>query len=180
MNRPPTVRPPMKRHSGLVPLSRDHHHGLVMARRLILGKPMSPHDDWPSDPAEQAARLREFFETDLRPHFEAEEACVFPVAAGALPDGDALVGALLADHRAMEAMIGGLSADPISRSPAADPERRLAAFGELLEAHIHTEERVLFERMQAHCDPAELEALGRRMAERRADRPAASGPNCRR
>ena len=50
-----------------------------MARRSIRGKGSSERDEWPTDPAEQVARLSEFFETDLRPHFEAEEACVFPV-----------------------------------------------------------------------------------------------------
>ncbi|SVC12621.1 uncharacterized protein METZ01_LOCUS265475, partial [marine metagenome] len=28
----------MKRHPALVPLSREHHTGLVMAQRLILGR----------------------------------------------------------------------------------------------------------------------------------------------
>ncbi len=165
--------PPMKRHAGLVPLSRDHHDGLVMARRLILGKGLSERDEWPTDPAEQVARLAEFFETDLRPHFEAEETCVFPIAARTLPEGEALVAALLADHRALEAMLASLSAAPISGRSAADRERRLAAFGELLQAHIHTEERVLFERMQAAGAPDELEAVGARLAERR----AATGPS---
>ena len=71
----------MKRHAGLVPLSRDHHHGLVMAQRLILGRSTNPRADWPDDRAQQAARLIDFFETDLRAHFEAEEAHVFPAAA---------------------------------------------------------------------------------------------------
>lgn len=165
--------PPLKRHAGLAPLSRDHHEGLVMARRLIRGKGSSERDEWPSDPAEQVAHLSEFFETDLRPHFEAEEACVFPVAARTLPDGEALVSALRADHRTLEAMLRSLSAAPISRSPATDRKRRLAAFGELLQAHIHTEERVLFERMQAAAEPGALEAMGARLAERR----AATGPS---
>ena len=164
----PKIAPPMKRHAGLVPLSRDHHDGLVMARRLILGKPLNDRDEWPTHPAEQVARLAVFFDTDLRPHFAAEEACVFPMAARLLPDGEALVGALVADHRAMEVMLRSLSAAPISRSPATDPERRLAAFGELLQAHLHTEERVLFEQMQTAGDPGSLEAMGVRLAERRA------------
>lgn len=85
-----------------------------MARRSIRGKGSSERDEWPTDPAEQVARLSEFFETDLRPHFEAEEACVFPVAARTLPDGEALVGALLADHRTLEAR---WKAFPPPRSP---------------------------------------------------------------
>lgn len=163
-------RSPMKRHPSLVPLSRDHHHGLVMARRLILGGPSTPRDDWPLAPEEQARRLVAFYESDLRPHFEAEEAQVFPLAAERLTDGPARVTALVAQHRTMAGMIEALFADP--RSEVA---KRLAAFGELLRDHIHDEERILFEQMQAECDAEEMEALGVRLAAR-----AASGPSCRR
>ena len=154
----------MKRHPGLVPLSRDHHHGLVMARRLILGRSTNPRADWPADRAQQAARLVEFFETDLRPHFAVEEAHVFPAAARDLHDGAARTRALIAEHETMRAMIRGLAADSTSRL-----DERLAAFGELLEAHIHTEERLLFEEMQARCDPEVLEILGARIAEHGGD-----------
>lgn len=160
----------MKRHPSLVPLSRDHHHGLVMARRLILGGPSTPRDDWPLAPEEQARRLVAFYESDLRPHFEAEEAQVFPLAAERLTDGPARVEALIAQHRTMAGMIEALRGDPRSDSP-----KRLTAFGELLRDHIHDEERILFEQMQTECDQEELEALGVRLAAG-----AAPGPSCRR
>lgn len=160
----------MKRHPSLVPLSRDHHHGLVMARRLILGGPSTPRDDWPLAPEEQARRLVAFYESALRPHFEAEEAQVFPLAARQLADGPARVEALVAQHRTMTGMIEALRADPRSETP-----KRLAAFGELLRDHIHDEERILFEQMQTECDAEEMEALGVRLAAG-----AASGPSCRR
>ena len=47
----------MKRHESLVPLSRDHHFGLIMAQRLILGRATNPRADWPTDRAQQATRL---------------------------------------------------------------------------------------------------------------------------
>ena len=152
----------MKRHVSLVPLSRDHHHGLVMARRLILGRSTNPRADWPADRAQQAARLVEFFETDLRPHFEVEEAHVFPAAARDLDDGDSRTRALVAEHETMRKMVHDLAADPTTRV-----QERLIAFGELLQGHIHTEERILFERMQAACDREALEELGTRIAEHR-------------
>ena len=151
----------MKRHASLVPLSRDHHRGLVMAQRLILGRSTNPRDDWPAGRAQQAARLVKFFETDLRPHFEAEEAHVFPAAARALPDGGRRTRALIAEHETMRAMIRELAGDPASRL-----DERLIAFGELLRAHIHAEERELFQQMQAACDPKTLETLGTRIAAR--------------
>ena len=159
----------MKRHASLVPLSRDHHHGLVMAQRLILGRSTNPRADWPDDRAQQAARLIDFFETDLRRHFEAEEAHVFPAAARDLGDGVRLTGALIAEHETMRAMIRDLAAEPTARL-----DERLTTFGELLKAHIHAEERVLFEQMQTACDPEVLETLGARIADA-----AAGGPGCR-
>ena len=160
----------MKRHPSLVPLSRDHHHGLVMAQRLILRRSTNPRADWPADRAEQAARLVEFFVSDLRPHFEVEEAHVFPVAARDLDDGGSRTRALIVEHETMRAMVRGLVADPTSRLP-----ERLAAFGELLKEHIHTEERILFEQMQAACDPGVLKSLGARIA----GHGDARGPRCR-
>ena len=56
----------MKRHESLVPLSRDHHFGLIMAQRLILGRATNPRADWPTDRAQQVPRLVEFFKSDLR------------------------------------------------------------------------------------------------------------------
>jgi len=160
----------MKRHPSLVPLSRDHHHGLVMAQRLILGRSTNPRADWPADRAAQAARLVEFFVSDLRPHFEVEEAHVFPVAARELDDGGNRTRALIVEHETMRAMVRDLVADPASRLP-----ERLAAFGELLKQHIHTEERILFQQMQAACDPGVLESLGARIA----GHGDARGPRCR-
>lgn len=161
----------MKRHAGLVPLSRDHHHGLVMAQRLILGRSTNPRADWPADPAQQAARLAAFFRTDLEPHFAIEEDHVFPAAVRNLVDGESRTRALIAEHETMRAMIRDLQA-----GPASGLRQRLTAFGELLGAHIHTEERILFEQMQAVCDPRVLETLGARIAEQRGD---SGGPGCR-
>ena len=160
----------MKRHASLVPLSRDHHFGLILAQRLILGRATNPRADWPADRARQVPRLVEFFETDLRPHFEIEEAHVFPAAGQQLAAGDREVAALLADHEAMRAMVRGFEADP-----AAGLDDRLPAFGYLLKAHIHREERGLFERMQAACARVELDALGARVAAAH----GAAGPACR-
>lgn len=145
----------MKRHASLVPLSRDHHHGLVMAERLILGRSTNPNADWPEDRAEQVARLLAFFENDLRPHFDAEEAYVFPVAAREMEGGGREVAALVADHEAMRALIRGFEADAVSRL-----DDRLTAFGLLLRGHIRREENDLFEGLQVACEPATLATVG--------------------
>ena len=58
----------MKRHLALVPLSREHHNGLVIAQRLILGRSTNPRSPWPSAVQGQAERLRLFFHKELQPH----------------------------------------------------------------------------------------------------------------
>ena len=159
----------MKRHESLVPLSRDHHFGLIMAQQLILGRATNPRADWPTDRALQVPRLIAFFRTDLRTHFAIEEAHVFPAAGRSLADGGRQVDALLADHDAMRAMIRGFEADP-----ASGLDERLPAFGYLLKAHIHKEEHELFQQMQTDCAPEELATLGGLVA---ADH-AAADPAC--
>ena len=164
----------MKRHPGLVPLSREHHHGLVMAERLVLGRSTNPRADWPSDRAEQARRLIDFFETDLGSHFDAEEAHVFPVAARDVADGDRLVRALIDDHEAMRAIVRALAAGDAGPAALPDLDARLHAFGERLRKHIRVEERELFERMQAECSPETLREIETRLAAHEA-----RGPTCR-
>ena len=161
----------MKRHPGLIPLSHDHHDALVLAQGLILGRSRAPRSTWPTDRPQQALRVLDFYETALRPHFEAEETVVFPIAVERLDEGPALVRQLLADHDEIRAHIQALE-----RTPATDLDNRLPALGRLLDSHIRNEERVLFERLQQAMTAAELETVGRRLHEMR---PAGStGPSC--
>lgn len=142
-----------------------------MARRLILGRSTNPRADWPRERAGQVERLLEFFDSELREHFEVEEAHVFPAAARELTDGDRQTQGLIAEHDTMRAMIREFEADRASRL-----DERLTAFGELLEAHIHREERELFQRMQAECEPQTMDALGAGIAARAA---GTGVPSCR-
>ncbi len=158
---------PLKRHPSVIPLSHDHHHGLVLAERLVRGRAANPKSDWPESAVEQGARLVHFFATDLEPHFEAEEAHLFPLAARVLADGEARTGALLRDHEAMRRMVREIESDPASVT-----RDRLRAFGEILRAHIRSEERDFFPRVQAECAPDELEALAAPLSD------AATGAAC--
>lgn len=152
----------MKRHASLIPLSHDHHDTLVVAQGLIRGRPTAPRSDWPTNRRAQADRLAAFFESTLRPHFAAEEAEVFPLAERLLPEHADLVTALRKDHADLRAEILALPA----RSDA-DLAVRLPALGTRLEAHVRSEERVLFEAMQQAASPAELERLGGKLAQER-------------
>jgi quercetin dioxygenase-like cupin family protein len=77
----------MKRHPALVPLSHDHQHGLVQARRLQQG---------------DTDGFAEFFQRDLARHFRQEEETVFPLLAEAGVEPPELARALL-DHQRIRA-----------------------------------------------------------------------------
>ena len=161
----------MKRHSSLIPLSHDHHDTLVVAQGLIRGRPTAPRSDWPTDRRAQADRLAAFYESTLRPHFAAEEAEVFPLAERLLPDHGDLVKALRKDHDDLRAEILALPA----RSDA-DLAVRLPAIGARLEAHVRSEERVLFEAVQQAASAAEMERLGAKLAQERPRTVACAAP----
>jgi len=127
----------MPRNPSLIPLSHDHHHGLVVALRLKKGGPASPNDSWLEGTDKQAPQLLEFADNELLNHFQLEEEHVFPVLLGlGIDEISTLTHELLGEHQAMRA-----SLDAIRQS--SDPAI-LKHFGELLEAHIRKEERNLF------------------------------------
>lgn len=125
-----------RRHESLIPLSREHHYGLLVCLRIRRGLENHQADvSWLNERAEKVIR---FFETDLKMHFKAEEEIVFPAMRG-IEDSRATVDQLVVEHRNLESLIqrlrqaGDLQLAPLLRESA-----------DLLEAHIRTEERVLF------------------------------------
>jgi iron-sulfur cluster repair protein YtfE (RIC family) len=127
----------MPRNEALIPLSHDHHNGLIVALRLKKGGPASSNDSWLEGADKQAPQLLEFVDSELLNHFRLEEELVFPMLLElGIGEISALTNELLGEHQAMRA-----SLDAIRQS--SDPTT-LKHFGELLEAHIRKEERVLF------------------------------------
>ena len=142
-----------------------------MAQRLTRGRVVHPRVTWPSAAEEQAERLLAFFQMELCPHFDFEEATLFPGLTARTRQGAVrwrvLIRDLIADHRAMRRMIRELTNEPTTRL-----DERLPAFGDRLGTHIRREERELFERMQAECSAEELAELGERVATYSATRKA--------
>ena len=147
----------MKRHPSLIPLSHDHHHGLVLAQRLKLGRSKAPSSDWPEDRESQRDRTVAFYHSELTHHFQQEEELIFPLAQKYLAEGDELVETLLEEHR----RLAGYTRD--MQVEGADLEEILVAFGTLLEIHIRLEERVLFEQLQEHAPESVLQEVGRKL-----------------
>src|SRR5688572_10196439 len=124
----------MIRHRALVPLSHDHHLGLMAAQRLKRGD--TAYKKSPSI----AASVDELWKNELADHFEQEERYLFTI------DVDDEVRAMIAravdEHAQMRELIA-----MITRSEDVDGNAR--KLGVLLEAHIRSEERELFERLQS-------------------------------
>jgi hemerythrin-like domain-containing protein len=134
----------MLRDPALIPLSHQHHNGLalcVMTRRSLAA------DSSPENIAKQARRAIDRYEIELVNHFEMEEQLLFPACAAS-----PLVAELLADHRAIEALIARLR-----EAPSAE---LLEQFCALLAAHIRREESELFEQAQRDLPRDLLDRLG--------------------
>lgn len=150
----------MKRHASLIPLSHDHHLGLVLAQRIRRGRSKNPRSQWPTDPVAQRNRSLWLYESLLRPHFRAEEEVVFPLARRYLGDRKELVRALFRQHVELERWV-----EEMRTAEAGELKRPMLQFAQLLERHIRREERVLFESIQELVPPEELDRCGRQILE---------------
>jgi quercetin dioxygenase-like cupin family protein len=139
----------VKRHDALVPLSHDHHHALVEARRLRRAA------DGP-DASRAAAAFLRFFRAETTRHFREEEEHLFPLAVGHAEAREPIVQALL-EHQRLRALAGELEARLTGEGQPGEVMREL---GELLEAHVRHEERVLFPLLERLLGDAGLASLG--------------------
>jgi hemerythrin-like domain-containing protein len=141
---------PMKRHPALVALSRDHHDGLVIAQ--VLKHDVPAYRGMPDLPKDRLDFFKAKLVTALRPHFELEEKTLFPLLRNRDPKIDHLLDNLIVEHRELENAALIPSDDP-------DLEMRLDTAGRLLERHIRSEERELFQWAQAHLSGQELQMI---------------------
>lgn len=142
-----------RRHESLIPLSHGHHHGLVLSLRIrrALAR-ASPETTALSDLARAVVA---FFQSDLVPHFAAEEEGLFPILEANLGPLD-LVAELHEEHERLRAWI-----EELRRSMEASPSAEtLRAFGALLHDHIRKEERVLFPIVEERLPPEEVRRAG--------------------
>jgi len=123
----------MKRHPALVPLSHDHQHALVEARRLRRAA------DAPEATGAATAFLR-FFAEETVPHFREEEELLFPSFIEFEEARELIVQALL-EHQRLHALTARLQQLVTAGAQVEDVMREL---GELLQAHVRLEERQLF------------------------------------
>lgn len=130
----------MKRAAALIPLSRQHHEALVLARRAC------EPDRAGAEPRALRALVLERAVAHFEPHFALEEQVLLPalVAAGAAGDADEV----LRQHSELRGLM--------ERLREGDAEA-LALWGEAMQRHVRWEERALFPRVERLLDLRALE-----------------------
>lgn len=127
-----------------------------------MGRSRAPRSKWPPELSKQVQVVAGFFTKTLRPHFEIEERTLFPLVRQRLPDRKELIRTLSSEHDQVRSLIWDLE-----RNPARNLEERLPMLGKLLEGHVRTEERVLFQAIQRELTTEEMASLGEQLLQLR-------------
>lgn len=130
---------PLKRHTALEPLSREHHYGLQLCWKIRTGFKKGV----------ETLRIRNyvvwFYENHLLPHFEVEEKYIFPILG---IDND-LIKRALSEHQKIKRL--ALSETEVHKS--------LHSLEDVLEKHIRFEERILFNEIQSVATTEQLQQI---------------------
>lgn len=145
----------MRRSAALAPLSRDHHHALVIAMALTRAGEATVRSS--------AQLFADFIAEHEARHFALEESILLPVLPAG-KRGRLLAARVRADHRFLRDAAEQLRLEHVK------PTVELAqTIGARLRAHVQLEERELFPYLEQALDPRMLERLGGQLE-------AASGP----
>lgn len=130
---------PIKRKESLKPLSREHHHGLLLCWKIKQGKQrhietgrIMNYLDW-------------FWVHHLKAHFETEENHIFPI----LGNGHELVKRALEEHQTLRRLF----------ESGTDFQDRINRIEETLDKHIRFEERILFKDIQDKASEEQLRQI---------------------
>lgn len=148
----------MKRHPALIPLSHDHHHGLLLAQLLKRNAP--EYHGLPKDLSGKMNFAKEMFYKELEHHFKDEEEFVFPYLRGKDVELDNLISEILGEHTILKEKILSLNDNP-------NLIDQLDEIGSILSEHIRKEERVLFEKAQTILNDEELKMIENKFDESR-------------
>jgi hemerythrin-like domain-containing protein len=130
---------PIKRHEAIQPLSREHHHGLLLCFRIRVGLQRN------IDTARIKQYVDWFWTNHLKEHFDIEEKYVFPV----LDTNDEMFIRAHVEHRRLEALISQQTVDG----------RTLDEIAKILEGHIRFEERIMFNKIQEIATEEQLKDI---------------------
>ena len=130
---------PIKRHEALQPISREHHHGLLLSFKIREGFRLKV------DPIRIKKYTDWFWKNHLVSHFEFEEAYIFPL----LEAENKLIKRALREHGRLKSLFS--SSDKI--------EINLSLIEEELVAHIRFEERILFKEVEKAATEEQLKII---------------------
>jgi hemerythrin-like domain-containing protein len=136
----------MKRSTAFAPLSRDHHHALVIASALTRAGEATARSS--------AMLFADYISEHEARHFALEEALLLP----ALPPGErarALADRVLADHQYLRDAARQLKLRRLRPSVEV-----VHSIGTRLRAHVQLEERELFPYLERSLDPDTLDRIG--------------------
>lgn len=143
----------MKRHNNLIPLSHDHHHGLILANLIKLNAPV--FKGLPNELSGKIEYTKNFFSLELVRHFKEEEEILYPLVKGKSKEIDILFREIFVEHLQIKKLIDQLDS-------STEPHLILDKLGRLLENHIRKEERELFEMIQNEFNNGELDGMNTR------------------
>ncbi len=132
---------PLNRHASLRPLSREHHHALLLCWKFRQGFAKGV------EPARMKKYADWFWIHYLAPHFTAEEKLFFPILKNDHPS----VVKALKEHKLLQKLF----------ESATDTEYTLRQIAFELEQHVRFEERTLFNDIQEAATPEQLELLAK-------------------
>lgn len=134
-----TPKKPIKRHKSLQPLSREHHHGLLLCWKIKKG----------FNNKTEVARIKNyvnwFYENQLCSHFEAEEKHIFPI----LGNEHKLIKQALNEHTRLRSLF----------ESETEVEENLQSITKELDDHIRFEERILFNEIQSIATESQLKTV---------------------
>jgi iron-sulfur cluster repair protein YtfE (RIC family) len=146
-----------RRHDSLIPLSREHHYGLLACLRIHRGLPKHGEDlSWLT---QRAKKTLLFFDADLTPHFKAEEEILFPTMRH-FPGAADLVTGLISDHRTLQELVQRLR-----EVEGLELASILREFADTLHNHIRREERELFPMYEEQVTPELAGRIGEQITD---------------
>ncbi len=139
----------MKRHEALIPLSRDHHGTLILARLLRSDAP--PYKGLPHDAKGKSEYALKHYREELLEHFEQEEKMI-PVVMGINPTLDSLLASMKTEHQELHTLFNSINVNQ-------ELSNQLDTIGRALESHVRKEDRVIFPLIQESCTEEVLNKL---------------------
>jgi hemerythrin-like domain-containing protein len=133
----------VRRHGALVPLSHDHHRALVTARRLRLAAAGA------LEARLVAARaFLVFFAGHASGHLRDEEERIFPLLMEGRSEAPKELARALVEHAQLRSLATRMQSELTARNVTG---ATLRCVGDLLDAHVRLEERLLFPMIEEYA-----------------------------